>query len=181
MLFHWVSEMLSSVVLLFISIRHFQGCKRKYIKSLTNKHYKTSFKTFHEEEEFKESSQCEAMVGYRDMGEALCTDIRPGQPLPHRHWESGIELAPEQTHSLPRSMHCNPRPMVITGHCSRDTGGPELNEDTAKTARLNVTSKHKGEKHDYCPLLGSGEAHLECCVLSGVPQGERQRAGPKCH
>lgn len=114
------------------------------------------------------------------MGETLCTHTRPGQPLPHRHCESGIELAPEQTLSLPRSMHCNPRPMAITGHCSRDTGGPELNEDMAKTARLNVTSKHKVEKHDYYPLLGSGEAHLECCVLSGAPQGERQHTGAKC-
>lgn len=35
-LFHRIWEMLSSVVLVFIPILHFQGCKRKYFKSLTN-------------------------------------------------------------------------------------------------------------------------------------------------
>lgn len=71
--------------------------------------------------------------------------------------------------------------MAITGHCSRDKGGAELKEGTAKTAGLDLASKHKVEKHDYCPLLGTSEAHQEFCILFGAPQYERQRAGAKDH
>lgn len=156
----------------------FSRLQGKIFWSLTIRRYKTSFKTFMK----RKSSQRAVSVkwwccaGWNTVHRHRARTAFATQTL--CNWQ---QLALEQAVSLPRPMHCNPRQMVIPGHCSRDAGSPELKENAAKTAGLDLSSKHKVEKHEYCPLLGTGEAHLECWILSGALQCERQHTGAEDH
>lgn len=170
-LFHWVSEMLSSFVFLFIPILPFQDCKRKYFKSLTNHPSKHSWIGRVQGEQSVSSDggvQGHTWVKHcaqtRGQDSPCHTDIVKVAPTCPR---ADSELA--QTHALQSQANGNYRAL------QQDAGG------LTKSAVLDLTSKYKVKKHDYCPLLGSGEAHLDCCILSGAPQCERQCTGAKCH
>lgn len=129
------------------------------------------------EKEFKESSRCSAMVVHTWVKHRAQTQ---GQDSPCH--ADIVKVAPAcpravselaKIHALQSQANGNYRAF------QRDAGGPELEEDAAKTAGLDLTSKHEVEKHDYYPLLGTSEAHLEFCVLFGPPQYLRQRTGEK--
>lgn len=91
-------------------------------------------------------------------------------------------LAPEQSLSLPRSLHCNPNGNYRAWE-QGDEGNAGLEEAATQNGRVRPDFQtYRVEGCDYYPLLGTGEVHLECRVQFGAPQYEKHgRTGVKGH